>query len=777
MKVKKLLLIVCLFCFIPLVNAKESLVEVKNIKLIDSSSDVVVNDHDNIDIVFNDLKQFAEYEVLLKNKTDKNLYVNDITINKVSQKFIVSVLDDNYLDKKIEPDKTTSVKFRVKTEAIDKAGKNLDDNVKVSLVLSERISNPQTGNTIYELLLSLVLLGIMILVFTKFNKKTKMYVCFIMIIGLATTSVIAEDSIKVNIDGSIEYMSQVLMENTGTRVVEQKVDYSNSKDIWAYYAQVKNIYIKSVKETPEVYDKKFDISISDKKKVNAYLVLNSDPNVIYDLYIIGNGVIYANEDSTGLFSFPNVESINGLDNVIFDNTKIYKGMFMGDSSLNSLDVSSINFENATDISYMFYKADKVDVDLDNLDINESVSKESVKALYISDILKKDAVADNNSEAISGKFILSSTLSDNYPIYYSRGENNSFVKLGNYCWQLVRTTDTGGVKMVFVGDYENGRCRSSHIGLSDFGLHSDDASNVGYMYGESYDTYHIQLDSQDDVIVYGNDIEWDGETYTLKNTIRSSSWQEDYVDISSKYHYTCFNSSDKCAEVSYITFIGDFDESSLYDLNDVHYLIFSNGDNLDSAKKKMFDNKNSSVVKTKIDDWYENNLLSYSSYIEDTVYCSDRNVISGALSSVNGSALEYSYFGAYERVNGSKNISLKCSKNDSFTVSDKNGNGALTYPIGLLSVDEAIMSGIYSYYYYYNSLNYEFVDTWLMTPHLYNRNENNYLISGGALGSYNSKYKHYIRPVISLKEYTYYISGEGTFSNPYEVSADGLIYNN
>ncbi|MDD2505302.1 MAG: hypothetical protein PHF21_03410 [Bacilli bacterium] len=43
----------------------------------------------------------------------------------------------------------------------------------------------------------------------------------------------------------------------------------------------------------------------------------------------------------------------------------------------------------------------------------------------------------------------------------------------------------------------------------------------------------------------------------------------------------------------------------------------------------------------------------------------------------------------------KKSTLKCGlKNDRFTVNDsQTGNGALTYPVGLLTVDEASMAGL------------------------------------------------------------------------------------
>lgn len=44
-----------------------------------------------------------------------------------------------------------------------------------------------------------------------------------------------------------------------------------------------------------------------------------------------------------------------------------------------------------------------------------------------------------------------TESNTNPIYYYRGAvDNNNVIFGGYCWQIVRTTDTGGIKMIYNG---------------------------------------------------------------------------------------------------------------------------------------------------------------------------------------------------------------------------------------------------------------------------------------------------------------------------------------
>lgn len=105
------------------------------------------------------------------------------------------------------------------------------------------------------------------------------------------------------------------------------------------------------------------------------------------------------------------------------------------------------------------------------------------------------------------------------------------------------------------------------------------------------------------------------------------------------------------------------------------------------------NQNNSTIKTFLDNWYNNNIKGtvYESKVSDTMFCNDRELHSGNGYGSSGTT----YYKAFDRVDNTKNPSLKCKhKNDRFTVFDTSvGNGALTNPIGLLTVDEASLAGL------------------------------------------------------------------------------------
>ena len=117
--------------------------------------------------------------------------------------------------------------------------------------------------------------------------------------------------------------------------------------------------------------------------------------------------------------------------------------------------------------------------------------------------------------------------------------------------------------------------------------------------------------------------------------------------------------------------------------------------------------------------------------------------------------------------------LICSqKNDAFTVSDiTKGNGALTYPVGLITADEVSMGGGVnntdnSSYYLYIGNKY-----WTMSPcYFYGASVRVLsLYPDGDLRSGASVYASYgARPVLSLKS-NITLTGTGTQTDPWVLS--------
>ena len=193
------------------------------------------------------------------------------------------------------------------------------------------------------------------------------------------------------------------------------------------------------------------------------------------------------------------------------------------------------------------------------------------------------------------------------------------------------------------------------------------------------------------------------------------------------------------------------------------------------------NTNNSAIKTYIDNWYKNNLSSYSKYIStEAVYCNDRNVSDGTY--CPNCSTDFSFAGR-TRIDTNKTPSYDCENvGDKFTVDASTGNGSLKYPIALMTSDEVVYAGGMIYmnattWFYYNSVktsstgNYMW---WLMTPFLWNNSGRaGVLLLDGQMypGNLKAYYVHNasaVRPVISLKSCVKYLSGDGSATNPYII---------
>ena len=193
------------------------------------------------------------------------------------------------------------------------------------------------------------------------------------------------------------------------------------------------------------------------------------------------------------------------------------------------------------------------------------------------------------------------------------------------------------------------------------------------------------------------------------------------------------------------------------------------------------NSTSSAIKTTLDNWYKTTTLetdtTTKNLVADQIFCNDRS----ATTDKNGTAGEISgnmslsiayYYGAYIRLRTNKTPKLTCTTaSDKFTVNPNNGNGALTYPVGLITADEVAMAGgvwgtSNTLYYLYTNQDY-----WMGSPASFSSDfttagEFFAYSSNLGVGSVSSAYG--TRPVISLSSKVK-LSGDGTYNNVYIVS--------
>ena len=214
-------------------------------------------------------------------------------------------------------------------------------------------------------------------------------------------------------------------------------------------------------------------------------------------------------------------------------------------------------------------------------------------------------------------------------------------------------------------------------------------------------------------------------------------------------------------------------------NDPMYVGYKYG-TTDSLENNRL-NTNDSTIKTYIDNWYNNNLSSYSKYIStEAIYCNDRELVPESTYKTDGTTFYYAPFG---RLNTNKTPTYNCTNiKDAF--SGSNSEAKLTYPIGLMTADEIAYAGgkaitsLPSPYawYYLNSAGGSITGStiwWSLSP--------SYWLGSlsGVWGVYGSILPSYlngssvadtyaVRPAISLKSCIKYSTGNGTANNPYTI---------
>ena len=146
-----------------------------------------------------------------------------------------------------------------------------------------------------------------------------------------------------------------------------------------------------------------------------------------------------------------------------------------------------------------------------------------------------------------------------PVYYYKGNvQNNNVLFAGFCWKIVRTTETGGVKIVYNGVQKNGSCNNTGVAsqlasTKAFNSSYNSPAYVGYMYNTVY-TYSsksiIRSASFSGSKIVGDSVTYSGSTYTLNNTSTLSVSSSNIGEMVGKY--TCNSSSaTSCSRPYYI----------------------------------------------------------------------------------------------------------------------------------------------------------------------------------------------------------------------------------
>ena len=228
-----------------------------------------------------------------------------------------------------------------------------------------------------------------------------------------------------------------------------------------------------------------------------------------------------------------------------------------------------------------------------------------------------------------------------------------------------------------------------------------------------------------------------------------------------------------ARYSGTTYISKFNTN----YNDNAYVGFMYGTAGSSTYAATHANTNKSTILTNLETWYNNNLKTYKSVIDDTVWCTDKTNITdtsynpfayGGIAKGLGCGANKTYYGSTQRLvstsysAGGTGPSLKC-----------NGElGKITSKVGLITADELAFAG-YAFRLE-NSKTYlqENADDiwWSLSPFVFDGDYASVWRVRGDSGGFDHRSAHItsgVRPSISLNPSTN-VTGNGTSENPYKV---------
>ena len=167
------------------------------------------------------------------------------------------------------------------------------------------------------------------------------------------------------------------------------------------------------------------------------------------------------------------------------------------------------------------------------------------------------------------------------IYYLKNDFKNYnVLFGGFCWKMLLTTDTGGVKLIYNGEPdENNTCNNkgsaSHLKLISPNNDSNSLAYLGYMYNKTYTNTHKFIPSSPMVGTstmsattkyhYADSYEWNGTEYILKNKdnseVQSYLWEDNYENLKGLFY--CPNTiGTNCQKLYYII---DTEKTKVYRL--------------------------------------------------------------------------------------------------------------------------------------------------------------------------------------------------------------------
>ena len=413
-------------------------------------------------------------------------------------------------------------------------------------------------------------------------------------------------------------------------------------------------------------------------------------------------------------------------------------------------------------------------------VSSSVNSSTGATTYTMTKYNYTSSVQSYDTSTSGLYAASDDSGTSY--YYRGAVGGNYVKFADKYWRIIRVNGGGSVRMIYDGTsaHENGEASSNRqLTTKAFNSWWSDNGYVGYMHGDMSDNQISEYDvaftypnlSSTAKYYFGTSYTYDkaSNTFKLDGDLVAETLSEYNTNHNADKLYTCFSTSSTgtCQRLNHVQ---RYVSATSMSVTAVEYS--------STSYEKAHANESDSTIKTYLDSWYASNLNSYNEKIsKEAIFCNDRTI-----SSHNSGAYRNTGYGntptiyGYERFyswdGAAKGPRLTCPQaNDKFSVSTTTGNGALTYPIGLITADEVNMAGgktsaQNTLYYLYSGTYY-----WTMSPSRFDfwGSAHEFVVNGaGELTGSDVSAGYGVRPVINLDPTKLTFTGIGTKEDPYVI---------
>ena len=337
-----------------------------------------------------------------------------------------------------------------------------------------------------------------------------------------------------------------------------------------------DIYMSYTEDTALVITNAMPTSTYDSNNYFEFYITGKNTNTLYDIIydiIINRGDVPTGKQESNriddrFIKFRLVERVNNADEVIFTN-RSYIDLTSGER----IHVATIPKNTNSEIThtyrlYMWIGDEVVIGNIENPEINYDIDTwnnifASIKVSVNGDFDDKaldhtltekfrSEMANNvsyiksyNTEVIGSNPTYTTrdtveTNSNKQDVLYFTGNDASShgnVLFAGFCWQIVRTTDNGGVKLIYNGVAENNQCKTNR------------SAGKGVNSSQTYVTTRKTNISSETVFGKSYDYNLSTNTFTITEVLSGKSWSNNSSELIGTY--SCLNGTSSCTTLYYI----------------------------------------------------------------------------------------------------------------------------------------------------------------------------------------------------------------------------------